>query len=95
MTQHINWNETHAGHDVCDSNGEKIGSVISVRQLGRTIGGQEVEGYVQCDCCLPNFGKQLYIPFNAFRQCDGNCCYVDGVKDEVSRKGWDRKPSNL
>lgn len=95
MTHHIAWDETHIGHNVCDGNGEKIGSVTAVRQLSRAMGGQQPEGYVQCDCCLPQFSKNLYIPFSAFTECDGKCCYVDATKEEVSRKGWDRKPSAL
>ena len=87
------------GMNVCDLNGDKVGTIKAVHQLGRTVGGVApttgAEGYVHLDTGFLGLGKDLYIPFNSFRDCTGDCCFLNIPKDDINRMGWDRKPSNI
>jgi hypothetical protein len=91
------WKNVRKGMDVCDMNGDKVGTVKDIYERSRAMGGtqQMTEGWVHVDSGFLGLGKDLYIPFNAFRDCDNNCCYLNTDKNQIDRMGWDQKPASL
>lgn len=85
------------GLNVCDRNGDKVGTIKMVHQLGLAAGGPPTttQGYVHVDTGFLGLGKDLYIPFNSFRDCTSDCCFLNVTKDEIDRMGWDQKPSGM
>lgn len=86
------------GMKVCDVNGKDVGSVKSVEQFGAVGGGYGTAaspGYVHVDTGILGLGKDLYIPFNYFRDCTGDTCYLTVTKNDIDNMGLDKKPSGL
>ncbi len=95
--QHTPFGSYREGMNVCDLDGDKIGTIKMVHQLGRSVGSVTPtnEGYAQVETGFLGLGNELYIPLNACRNCDQDCCFLNVDKDDIDRMGWDTKPVNI
>ncbi len=96
------WTNVHKGMNVCDMNGDKVGTVKDTYDMGRTVGGSTMggtstmgEGYVHLDTGFLGLGKDLYIPLDSFDRCTADTCYLNITKKDVDTMGWDQKPTSL
>lgn len=75
-----NW-RVSKGWDVCDVNGDKIGSV------------NEVSGsYFKIDSGFLGLGKDYYIPFSAIRDVRDDKVFITSTKDRLDMMGWEKPP---
>lgn len=103
------FNEIHDGMDVCDRDGDKIGSVKHVYTspasgtmatagtMSGTMpaGGAAMGGVFQVDTGFLGLGTDYYIPFSAVTGIANNCARLDVDKDNLNQTGWDHKPAWL
>ena len=83
------------GMDVCDTNGEKIGTVNHVYQHAMVGGGANDpahEDFFSIKTGLFGLGKHLYVPFNAIQEMTDGCVFIAKPKDALEGLGWDVKP---
>jgi hypothetical protein len=88
--------------DVCDLNGDKIGSVgevfsrASVGTGAVTGSGTSASGnYIKVDTGFLGLGKDLYIPAEYISDIVGDRVLLNTTKDAVDSMGWDHKPSGF
>ena len=90
--------------DVCDVNGDKVGTVSRVyRHEMATAGTADTAGastlpgdeYVEVKSGFLGLGSHYYIPLSAIRDCTQGCLFVDKPKDEFNSLGWHDKPAHL
>src|SRR5687768_17238156 len=85
------------GMDVCDVNGEKIGTVAEVHQhaLAMAGGGAEeapqYDEYVEVKTGFLGLGSHLYIPRHAF-QPEGTqgCLFLEQTKDDLDKTWYEK-----
>jgi hypothetical protein len=90
--------------DVCDVNGDKIGSISRVyrRELAR-VGGGETGGVatmpqddiLEVKTGLFGLGKHYYVPFDAIQDVTSECIFIKEPKERVDDMGWEVKPDHL
>ncbi len=96
--QYPNLGNVREGMNVCDRNGDKIGTIKMIHQVSRSVGGVTPttnEGYLHIDSGFLGLGKDYYVPFSAIRDCSSDCCFLNVDKNDIDRMGWDQKPTNL
>src|SRR5438105_7206666 len=71
-----------SGHEVFGSDDQKIGSVHEVGP-----------SYFEITTGFLGLGPQLFIPFDAVTNVDGDRVYLDVSKDEIDSRGWDQRPA--
>jgi hypothetical protein len=88
--------------DVCDRDGDKIGTVHQVfaQAVTRTMpagtaakapGLPSASSVFQIDTGLLGL-THYYMPFSAVGDIPSNCIFVDADKDGLKTTGWDRRP---
>ena len=91
--------------DVCDVNGDKIGTVARVyRYEMATVGTGETAGattpppgdeIVEVKSGFLGLGSHYYIPLSAIGDCTQGCLFVTKSKDEFDTLGWHEKPAHF
>lgn len=89
MIERIQW-----GMDVCDSEEQKVGSVVKVYR-GADYGVQPpaaaptiIEPYLEVD----HGGTHLYIPSSYVSNVTGDCVVLNITPDQIGRMGWENRP---
>jgi hypothetical protein len=89
------------GMDVCDINGDKIGSINRVyrRPLGTeqagTVATLPREDILEVKTGLLGLGKHYYVPFDAIQDVTQACVFVKDPKGRMETLGWDTRPDYL
>ena len=90
--------------DVCDVDGNKIGSISRIyRHEMATVGASGSgtagtlprEEIIEVKTGLFGLGKHMYMPFSAIQDVTSGCVFVNVPKDRVEDAGWDVKPDYL
>jgi len=92
------------GMDVCDINGDKIGTINRVyrRALGG-IGTTDApavatlprEDILEVKTGLLGLGKHYFVPFDAIQDVTQACVFVKDPKERIDIMGWDVRPDYL
>jgi len=91
------------GMDVCDLDGEKVGTIGHVyrhEQASVTAGESNVasmprEDIIEVKTGVFGLGKHYYVPFSAIQDVTTGCVFVNQRKDDVDTLSWDVKPDYL
>jgi len=93
------------GMDVCDVDGQKIGSISRIHrhEAAMAATGASRSGIamspraeiLEVQTGLFGLGRHLYIPFSAIQDAPGGCVVVNQPRDRVDDQGWDVKPDSL
>ena len=88
--------------DVCDINGDKLGTVARVYRHNPAVVGpvastisQLREEVVEVTSGLLGLGKQYSIPVSAIHDITDGGVFVDRPRDEIDRTDWQTKPAYL
>lgn len=90
-----------ADMDVCDVNGDRIGSVVEVYRhefapvSAREAGPERREDVIEVKTGFLGLGKRLYVPIRAVMDVTLGCVFVNQPRDQAEALGWDRKPAHL
>ena len=93
------------GMDVCDIDGNKLGTVNRVyRHEFATAGTEPTPGAVgtlphdeiiEVKTGLFGLGKHIYVPFSAIQDVTSACVFINQPKDRIEQRGWDSRPDYL
>ena len=93
------------GMDVCDVNGDKIGSVNHVYRHAYTeTGGMSDasrvatapgDDIIEVKTGLFGLGKHYYVPFGAIHDVTSGCVFLTKHHDDLDGLGWSTKPDYL
>ena len=94
------------GMDVCDIDGEKIGTIghvyrhaySSVGDTGNTAGNVATapgEDIIEVKTGLFGLGKHYYTPFSAIHDVTSGCVFINKRRDDIDGLAWDVKPDYL
>ena len=91
------------GMDVCDADGNKLGSIghvyrhelAGINAGASNTGGLPREEVIEVKTGLLGLGKHLYVPFSAIQDVTSDCVFVNESKEHVEDQGWDVKPDYL
>jgi hypothetical protein len=92
------------GMDVCDVNGDKVGTINRVfrYELARagaaesgSVGTLPREDILEVKTGLLGFGKHYYVPFDAIQDVTTGCVFVKEPKERIDDMGWDVRPDYL
>lgn len=95
------------GTEVCDGNGDKLGTVAHVHQMAlATSGGggaEEHESFLEVKTGFLGLGKHLFIPASAIQevlQGQGKwgkygTVFLTATREQIIREGWDKRPTQL
>jgi hypothetical protein len=94
--------------DVCDMNGDKIGSISRVyrhEMAAVTAGGAETSGtplpestreeIVEVKTGFLGLGRHLYVPMRDIQEVTQGCVFVNKSKDDVDNLEWTTRPDYL
>ena len=92
--------------DVCDIDGEKMGTIGHVyRHAYATTGTDETrmgnvatapgEDVIEVKTGLFGLGKHYYIPFSAIHDVTSGCVFISKRRDDMDGLSWDVKPDYL
>jgi hypothetical protein len=90
--------------DVCDLDGEKVGSIGHVyrhelasvgTQGSSTVAVMPREDVIEVKTGLFGLGKHYYVPFSAIHDVTSACVFINQRKDDIDGVGWDVKPDYL
>ena len=88
--------------DVCDVNGEKIGTVAQVyRYELAAVGGGHGESppahdeVVEVKTGFLGLGKHLYVPMSAIQDVTAGCVFVSRSRDDIDDTDWEVRPAYL
>jgi hypothetical protein len=88
--------------DVCDINGDKLGTVARVYRHNPAVVGpvastisQLREEVVEVKSGFLGLGKHFYIPVSAIRDITDGGVFIDRPRDEIDRTDWQTKPTYL
>ncbi len=87
----------HAGMNVCDSEGVKIGTVEKIYTAADygvpppRFAPVVIEPYLR----VASEGKQLFIPFGAISDVTDDCVVLTVIRDRIDEQWWHQKPSYL
>ena len=79
------------GMEVCDSNGDKVGTVS---RLHRSVAPQGEE-VVEVKTGLLGLGTHYYVPLSAVQDATPSCVFVSKPKADFEGVGWHQRPSHL
>jgi hypothetical protein len=92
------------GMDVCDTDGNKVGSISRVYRFepasvgtggSTTVSALPREEILEVKTGLLGLGKHLYIPFGAIQDVTSGCVFVNQPKDRIEAQAWDTRPDYL
>jgi len=88
--------------DVCDRNGDKIGSVTRVYRHALVPAGESDTSspshdtdLMEVSTGLLGLGKHFYIPLSAVSEVIRDAVFLAMTQDEFEGKGWAIKPTSL
>jgi hypothetical protein len=89
-----------SGMDVCDANGDKVGTVARLHQpaaVGAARGAATADQppIIEVKTGILGLGKHLYIPMSAVQDVTDACVFLSASKDAVDGLGWHNRPSGL
>lgn len=85
------------GMDVCDTDGEKIGSlegVITPRGHGPSTRVTD-DSYLWVDAAYLGLGTELYVPARFIHEVRGDCGLLTIGRNSIEHMGWERTPDEL
>jgi len=98
------------GMDVCDRNGDKIGTVAHVYRhemapvaagaggpMGSSQGLPEAMPgeFLEVKTGLFGLGRRLYIPMSQVQDLTSGCVFLMRGRDEIDDLDWDMRPDHL
>lgn len=94
------------GMDVCDLNGDKIGSVArvyrhetaAVSSAGSTGAGMAAAPgpeIVEVKTGFMGLGRHLYVPMNEIHDVTQGCVFVSRTRDDIDTLDWGTRPDYL
>ena len=91
------------GMDVCDINGDKIGTLARVyrHQLAGVESGSggvataPMEEILEMKTGLLGLGKHYFVPFSAIEDVTTGCVFLKQPKDAMHQQGWEQRPDYL
>ena len=88
--------------EVCDINGDKVGTVSRVYRQEALLGGAAEapaasprEEIVEVKTGLLGLGTHYYVPLSAIQDATEGCLFLAKPKDEFESLGWHERPSHL
>ena len=88
-----------SGMDVCDANGDKIGTVAQVHQTAAVGAGAGAEerptSIVEVKTGLFGLGKHLYVPMSAVQELLTESVFLSRPKEDFESLGYYEKPPQL
>ena len=94
--------------DVCDVNGEKVGTIAHMYRPAETMASMSGEISPATPGAMPTadevmevktgflgLGSHLYIPLGAIQETLTDCVFVAEPKEAFERLGWHDKPAHL
>src|SRR5581483_10406426 len=87
--------------DVCDINGDKVGTIAQVyrHEFANVAPGAGAESaredFIEVKTGFLGLGKRLYIPLRAVRETTEGCVFLDQTGEEIRSMGWEAKPDYL
>ncbi len=97
-----------ADMDVCDVNGDKLGTVARVyRHDPATVTGADAgtrptagglpprDEVIEVKSGLLGLGKHHYVPMSAVQDVTQGGVFLSASKEELDSRGWDQKPDYL
>jgi hypothetical protein len=89
----VDFNSIRAGMDVCDLNGETIGTVDRVQRAAMAAGGPPpAHGYLVVKTGLLGLGKHYYVPTSAIEAITSDCVCLSRAKDDPAFVAWETQP---
>ena len=86
------------GQDLCDVNGDKVGSVAHVyREDASMLGDSQTGAYdevIEVKTGFLGMGEKLYVPVSAVDDTTDSAVFVGKARDEFG-DDWRRKPDYL
>jgi hypothetical protein len=92
------------GMDVCDMDGEKVGTIGHVYRHelapvgtpgSSTVATMPREDIVEVKTGLFGLGKHYYVPFGAIHDVTTGCIFINQHKADIDGLAWDVKPDDL
>ena len=91
------------GMDVCDLNGDKVGTISRIYRHDPRAGTLDAvavatlprEDVLEVKTGLLGLGKHYYVPFDAIHDVTPGCIFVKEPKERIDDMGWDVRPDNL
>jgi hypothetical protein len=91
------------GMDVCDLNGDKVGTISRVYRHDPATGSLDAgavatlprEDIVEVKTGLLGLGKHLYVPMDAILDITSGCIFVHEQKEHIENLDWDVRPDYL
>ena len=92
------------GMDVCDIDGEKIGTVNHVYRYAYAPAAQGEtsnvttapgEDVLEVKTGVFGLGKHYYVPFGAIHDVTSGCVFLSKRRDDIDGLAWDTKPDYL
>ena len=85
------------GMDVCDLNGDKVGTIARVYRHDLAEGMSAVatlprEEILEVKTGLLGLGKHYFVPFDAIQDVTTGCIFVKEPKERIDDMGWDIRP---
>jgi len=87
--------------DVCDVNGDKVGTIAQVyrHEFANVAPGTSLErageDFIEVKTGFLGLGKRLYIPLSAVRETTEGCVFLDTASEEINGLDWETKPPYL
>jgi len=91
------------GMDVCDLNGDKVGTISRVYRHDPATGSLDAgavatlprEDIVEVKTGVLGLGKHLWVPMDAIQDITSGCIFVKEQKDRIQNLDWDVRPDYL
>ena len=90
------------GMEVCDGDGEKVGTVARVhrhatllRGTAEAPAGAERDEVVEVKTGLLGLGAHYYVPLSAVRDATEGCLFLAKPRAEFDTLGWHHRPAQL
>ena len=95
------------GIDICDINGDKVGTLAQVYRhsdvtVGAGAGGQPVAArptdlpeMMEIKTGFMGLGPRLYVPLDAIQDTLNDCIFLSQSKEEFDQLGWRERPPYL
>jgi hypothetical protein len=89
--------------DVCDINGDKIGTISHVYRHELAMAGESGAGggqfpgeeILEVKTGFLGLGGKLYVPMSAIHDVTRGCVFLVKGRESIDSLDWDRKPDNL
>jgi hypothetical protein len=103
MTEQKYLGRLEPGMDVCDLNGDKVGTINRVYRTDPAAGSVEAgavatlprEDILEVKTGLLGLGKHYYVPMDAIQDVTPGCIFVKEPKERLEVMGWDVRPEYL